>query len=99
MPQSPGIPIEDELLNAAHADLEKLAEFAKILFMLNGFRPGPLPDKYVVLCTKPDEEWCVAQLWADEEKPFRVLEGMRYGSAKDAEHAAEALLVASKASA
>jgi hypothetical protein len=83
--------IEEELLNAADVDREKLAEFGKIMFMLNGFQPGPLPDKYVILCTKPNKQWCVAQLWADQEKPFRLLEGMCYPSLREAETAVESL--------
>ena len=83
--------IEDELLTAADVDREKLAEFGKIMFMLNGFQRGPLRNKYMIICTKPNQQWCVAQLWADEEKPFRILEGMCYPSLHEAETAAEAL--------
>ena len=51
-------------------DEDKLTELAKCLFTLNNRRYGPIPGAYMVMCTKPGKEWCVAQLNADRAKPF-----------------------------
>ena len=46
-------------------DEDKLNELAKSLFTLNNRKYGPIPGAYMVMCTKPGKEWCVAQLNAD----------------------------------
>jgi hypothetical protein len=83
--------LEEQLLSAGDVDRENLAELAKILFVMNGWKPGPIAGSYMVICTKPDEEWCVGQLWADQEQPFRIFEHKRYPSPDQAQAAAEAL--------
>ena len=82
---------EEQLLDANGIDREKLAELARILFVMNGWRSGPLPGRYLVICTKPAEEWYVGQLWADQEQPFRLFPELRFTSAEEAETAALAL--------
>ena len=55
-------------------DQDKLNELAKCLFTLNNRRYGPIPGAYMVMCTNPGKEWCVAQLDADRAKPFIIFE-------------------------
>lgn len=89
--------LEEELLRSGDIDHEKLAELAKVLFVMNGWKPGPIPNSYMVLCTRPGEEWCVGQLWADQERPFRLFEDMRFSSPERAQAAAEELKGTSRA--
>ena len=51
-------------------DKDKLNDLAECLFVLNNRKYGPIPGAYIVMCTKPGKEWCVAQLNADRAKPF-----------------------------
>ena len=46
-------------------DKNKINDLAECLFVLNNKRYGPIPGAYMVMCTKPGKEWCVAQLNAD----------------------------------
>ena len=55
-------------------DKDKVNDLAKCLFTLNNRRYGPIPGAYMVMCTKPGKEWCVAQLNADRTKPFIIFE-------------------------
>ncbi len=55
-------------------DIDKLNDLAECLFVLNNRRYGPIPGAYMVVCTKPDEEWCVGQLNADRLKPILLFE-------------------------
>ena len=72
-------------------DEDKLNELAKSLFTLNNRKYGPIPGAYMVMCTKPDKEWCVAQLNADRAKPFVLFPDLVFNSVKEATEAAEAL--------
>jgi len=63
------------------------ASLENILIMLNGFRRGTLEDKYVIVCTRPGEEWRVGQVCTDPASPIKLLEGHRYASIKAAEQA------------
>ena len=71
-------------------DQDKLNELAKCLFTLNNRRYGPIPGAYMVMCTNPGKEWCVAQLNADRAKPFIIFEDKKYSSIKEAQQEAEA---------
>lgn len=55
-------------------DADKLNDLGESLFMLNNLRYGPIAGAYMVVCTKPDEEWCVGQLNVDRRKPFILFE-------------------------
>ena len=81
--------LEDALLGGL--DPDKLNDLSEVLFALNSHRLGPIPGFYVVVCTKPDEEWCVGQLAADRAKPLIMFEDMRYDRPEAAQKAAEAL--------
>ena len=70
-------------------DEDKLNELAKSLFTLNNRKYGPIPGAYMVMCTKPDKEWCVAQLNADRAKPFIIYEDKIFPSIGEAQKEAE----------
>jgi hypothetical protein len=63
------------------------ASLENILIMLNGFRRGTLEDKYVIVCTRPGEEWRVGQVCTDPASPIKLLEGHVYASIEAAEQA------------
>ena len=66
-------------------DEDKLNELAKSLFTLNNRKYGPIPGAYMVMCTKPGKEWCVAQLNADRAKPFIIFDDKAFSSIKEAQ--------------
>ena len=68
---------------------DKLNELAKSLFTLNNRKYGPIPGAYMVMCTKPNKEWCVAQLNADRAKPFIIFEDKIFPSIGEAQKEAE----------
>ena len=70
-------------------DEDKLNELAKSLFTLNNKRYGPIPGAYMVMCTKPGKQWCVAQLNADRAKPFVIFEDKVFTSIEAAQKEAE----------
>ena len=70
-------------------DKDKVNDLAKCLFTLNNRRYGPIPGAYMVMCTKPGKEWCVAQLNADRAKPFILYEDKVFTSIKAAQKEAE----------
>ena len=70
-------------------DEDKLNELAKSLFTLNNRKYGPIPGAYMVMCTKPGKEWCVAQLNADRAKPFVIFEDKVFHSIGEAQKEAE----------
>ena len=70
-------------------DEDKLNELAKSLFTLNNRKYGPIPGAYMVMCTKPGKEWCVAQLNADRAKPFIIYEDKFFSSTAEAQKEAE----------
>jgi len=70
-------------------DEDKLNDLAKCLFTLNNRKYGPIPGAYMVMCTKPDKEWCVAQLNADRAKPFVIFDDKVFTSIEAAQKEAE----------
>ena len=70
-------------------DEDKVNDLAKCLFTLNNRRYGPIPGAYMVMCTKPGKEWCVAQLNADRAKPFIIFEDKAFKSIEAAQKEAE----------
>lgn len=40
--------------------------------VLTLFRGAPMKDKYVLVCTKPHEEWVLGQLTGERGKPIRM---------------------------
>ena len=70
-------------------DKDKLNDLAECLFVLNNRKYGPIPGAYMVMCTKPDKEWCVAQLNADRAKPFVIFEDKVFTSIEAAQKEAE----------
>ena len=70
-------------------DKEKINDLAECLFVLNNRKYGPIPGAYMVMCTKPGREWCVAQLNADRAKPFILFEDKVFSSINEAQKEAE----------
>ena len=70
-------------------DVDKMNELAECLFVLNNRRYGPIPGAYMVMCTKPDKEWCVGQLNADRAKPFILFNDKVFSSPEEAQKEAE----------
>ena len=70
-------------------DEDKLNDLAKCLFTLNNRKYGPIPGAYMVMCTNPGKEWCVAQLNADRAKPFVIFEDKVFTSIEAAQKEAE----------
>ena len=70
-------------------DEDKVNDLAKCLFTLNNRKYGPIPGAYMVMCTKPGKEWCVAQLNADRAKPFIIFEEKVFNSIEAAQQEAE----------
>ena len=70
-------------------DEDKINDLAKCLFTLNNRKYGPIPGAYMVMCTKPSKEWCVAQLNADRAKPFIIFEDKVFKSIEAAQKEAE----------
>lgn len=56
------------------------ADFAKVLYKLNGYRPGPVRGWYVVVCVEVGEAWAVAQLRADTQHPLQVFSDLVFES-------------------
>ena len=53
--------------------------------VLNVLRGEPLKGKYVLVCTKPHEEWQLAILSGERGKPVRLVTGKYYRSLEEAE--------------
>ena len=79
--------LEKKALN--NLDADKINDIAKCLFVLNNRQYGPIPGAYMVMCTKPEKEWCVGQLNADRAKPFILFEDKVFSSAEEAQKEAE----------
>ncbi len=83
-------PLNDlEKVALGDLDEDKLNDLAKCLFTLNNRKYGPIPGAYMVMCTKLNKEWCVAQLNADRAKPFIIFEEKVFPSIKEAQKEAE----------
>ena len=78
-----------EKLALNNLDKDKLNDLAECLFVLNNRKYGPIPGAYMVMCTKPGKEWCVAQLNADRVKPFILYEDKIFSSIEAAQKEAE----------
>ena len=77
-----------EKLALNNLDKDKLNDLAECLFVLNNRKYGPIPGAYMVMCTKPGKEWCVAQLNADRAKPFILYEDKVFPSIEEAQNEA-----------
>ncbi len=91
MPTTAEPPSEIERAVMGGLDPDKLSDLSEVLFALNNHRHGPIEGFYVVVCTKPEEQWCVGQLCADRAKPLKLLEDMLFDSPEAAQAAAEQL--------
>ena len=66
------------------------ADFAKVLYRLNGCRPGPVRGFYVVVAVA-DKQFAVGQLCADSSCPVQLFEDLVFASEEDARKEAERL--------
>jgi hypothetical protein len=78
-----------EKIALSDLDKDKINDLAKCLFTLNNRKYGPIPGAYMVMCTNPGKEWCVAQLNADRAKPFILFEDKVFPSIGEAQKEAE----------
>lgn len=53
--------------------------------MMNVMRGERFPAKHILICTKPYNEWQLAQLTGVRGAPPKVIEGVTYNSIEDAE--------------
>ena len=69
------------------------ADFAKLLYKLNGYCPGPVKGWYVVVlvCDEPRKLWAVGQLRADSQKPLQLFRDMVFESEQSARSKAKEL--------
>ena len=67
------------------------AEFAQLLYKMNGFRPGPVENCYVIVCVEPSARWAVGQLRADPVTPVQVFDNLIFDSEDAARARAEEL--------
>ncbi|MGB1879337.1 MAG: hypothetical protein ACPHTD_01345 [Gammaproteobacteria bacterium] len=65
-------------------------DFAKLLYKLNGYRPGPVSGWYVIVCPEPDR-YAVGQLCVDPEVPVRLFREHVYRTEAEAREVASAL--------
>jgi len=79
--------LEKQLINSL--DEDKVDDLSKCLFTLNNRRYGPIAGAYVVVCTKPDKQWCVGQLNADRAKPVILFEDKVFSTPEEAQKEAE----------
>jgi hypothetical protein len=49
-----------------------------VVQVLNGFRPGTLAGRYLVVRRSGSRRWAVAQLTTDADRPLDYLEGEEY---------------------
>ena len=73
---------------------DRMKTLSGMLQIMNGFRPGTIEHKYVIVCTKPDEEWRVGLLTTEPIAPVHYLDGHTYGSVEAAREAVKELEVA-----
>ncbi len=66
-------------------------DLAKILFKLNGYRPGPVCGWYVIVRANAGRSWAVGQLCANAFRPVQVFEDMVYSSEAEARARATSL--------
>jgi hypothetical protein len=78
---------------AAVDDASGYADLAKILYTLNGHRPGPVRGFYVIVEAAPGR-YAVGQLCADPKFPVQLFEDLVYESEAEARAKAAAMRAA-----
>ena len=71
----------------------KYADFAKVLYKMNGYKTGPVKGWYVVICLEKKKKWAVAQLRADPIRPVQIYSDLTYKNEKSATNKAAALRI------
>ena len=67
------------------------ADFAQLLYKMNGFRLGPVENSYVIICLESSKRWAVGQLRADPVTPVQVFNNLIFDNESSARAQAEAL--------
>lgn len=62
----------------------KYADFAKILYKMNGYKTGAVPGWYAVVCLEKNKKWAIGQLRADPNKPLQIYEDLVFNNEKKA---------------
>ena len=83
--------VESVVEDGAYADL------AKVLYRLNGARPGPVRGFYVIVAVEPGR-YAVGQLCADPAAPVQLFEDLVFPTEAEARNKAAALRAYSAAS-
>ena len=65
-------------------------DFAKLLYKLNGYKPGPVTGWYVVVASAPDQ-YAVGQLWVDPDTPVVLFSDLVFDDEATARDAAARL--------
>jgi len=66
-------------------------EFSKLLYKVNGFKPGPVSNWYVIICVEADTRWAVGQLCADPNTPVQIFDDRLFDSEDAARRCAETM--------
>lgn len=81
---------DDDGAGAAHEAAGPYGDFAKLLYKLNGYRPGPVRGWFVIVSPEPDR-YAVGQLWVDAQVPVVLFPDHVYASEAAAREVAESL--------
>ncbi|MGB1884727.1 MAG: hypothetical protein ACPHUF_12540 [Gammaproteobacteria bacterium] len=65
-------------------------DFAKLLYKLNGYKPGPVTGWYVIVSPEP-QKFAVGQLWVDPEEPLVLFSDHVYDTEDEARDVAAKL--------
>ncbi|WP_227268175.1 hypothetical protein [Roseobacter weihaiensis] len=64
--------------------LGDFADFAQVLYKLNGYRPGAVKGWYVVVCVQEKIAWAVGQLRADTVHPLQLFSDLVFETEDEA---------------
>ena len=76
-------------------DESQYCSLAKVLYRLNGSRPGPVRAFYVIVAVEPGR-YAVGQLCADPKFPVQLFEDLVYSTEGEAHATADSLRVAAQ---
>jgi len=71
-------------------DASGYADLSRILYTLNGYRPGPVRGFYVIVESAPNQ-YAVGQLCADPQAPVQLFEDLIFSSEAEARAKAAAM--------
>jgi hypothetical protein len=56
----------------------------ELALVLNRLRIGPREERFIVICTKPRQEWAVARMPTERGQPLEFVEGAAFDNVDDA---------------